>query len=90
MRNYINGQSIAFGPDEIFILVAAFDEAWQSALANLSNQQDGGPERTRKILADRIIWLAAQGERDQARLSKEALDYLALTLAKEDPAPPAL
>jgi hypothetical protein len=88
MLTYIKAQSIVFGPEEVIILVAAFDEASQSVLANLSDQQDGDAERTREILAKRIIQLAELGERNQTRLCTGALDSLAMTLLSAPSAPP--
>ena len=91
MLTYINRQSAIFGPEDVSILVGAFDEACRSVLVNLSDQQEGGPEHTREILAKRIIQLAERGERNQARLCKEALDTLAMTLMNEErPPPPAV
>jgi hypothetical protein len=91
MLGYINGQSTIFSPEDVSILVAAFDEACKSVLVNLSDQQESDPEHAREILAKRIIQLAGRGERNQARLCREALNSLAITLMNEErPPPPAV
>jgi hypothetical protein len=64
----------AFTPEEVAILVGAFDEACRSTLV----QPDGKAEATREILAKRIIESAKLGVLNQQRLCKDALDHLAM------------
>lgn len=56
----------AFGPDEIKVLVTAFDEALQQL--GLVNRNDPATLR----IAQRIIALAQHGERDPVRLREGA------------------
>jgi len=66
----------AFDPNEIRILVAAFDRAWESVQASgaLSGAE---AESARAVLAKHIIAAAKDGERDQGRLRDGALLALA-------------
>ncbi|HEY7299123.1 MAG TPA: hypothetical protein VH684_14555 [Xanthobacteraceae bacterium] len=68
----------AFDPDEVQLLVRAFEDAFnviQRSGAPLS--LNGHAVRTRELLAARIIELASRGERDPKRLRDEAILYLA-------------
>jgi hypothetical protein len=74
------GEEGAFGPEEVRILIAAFDAAWASVIAS------GAPfaepiyhDAARTILAKSIIQSAKGGERDQRRLSDAALLQLSKT-----------
>lgn len=74
------GEEGAFGPEEVRILIAAFDAAWASVVAS------GAPfaepayhDAARTILAKCIIQSAKSGERDQRRLSDAALLQLSKT-----------
>jgi hypothetical protein len=60
----------SFDPDALRVM----GEAYDMALAELHDQ--GQPAIVRKIIAERIILLAADGERDPARLSQTALTGL--------------
>jgi hypothetical protein len=63
-----------FNPDEIRILVAAFDEAWRSLLATgIAFESDQESNAVRDALAKHIIEQARYGERDQRRLRDGAL-----------------
>jgi hypothetical protein len=79
MQSYLDNHHQAFGPDEVLILVGAFDKAWQSVLDS-GARLDGAAEPIREILAKRIVDAAKLGERDQDRLCKDALDHLANSL----------
>jgi hypothetical protein len=57
----------AFGPDEITILVTAFEQARRDL--GLIDREDPAT----LIVAERIIALAKQGERDIARLREAAV-----------------
>jgi hypothetical protein len=65
----------AYQPEELRILTAAFDKAWEAVQA--SGAKFDETERTavaaRTIIAKHIIEAAKQGERDQGRLRDGAL-----------------
>ena len=61
-------QDTAFGPDEIAVLVAAYEDALR-ALSRV-NRSDLATE----MVAKRIIELAKQGERDPVRLRERAME----------------
>ena len=64
--NYARG---VFQPDDMRILVAAFDDAWRSLLASgVTFESDRESEAVRDGLAKHIIEQARYGERDQRRL----------------------
>jgi hypothetical protein len=74
MRGYLKEHPGAFDPDEIRILVAAFDKAWESVQASGAIvDTDTRTESARAILAKHIIEAAKHGERDQGRLRDGAL-----------------
>jgi hypothetical protein len=60
-------QGGSYDPETITLLRAALDEAW----ANLPPEQRACTSKSR--LAERILNLAAQGERDQTRLRVRAV-----------------
>jgi len=63
-----------FSPDDMRILVAAFDGAWRSLLASgMIFESDRESEAARDSLAKHIIEQARYGERDQGRLRDGAL-----------------
>jgi len=75
-----------FDPETISILVAAFDDAWQSVKTsgiNLSSENQ--IELMRTVLARRILELAVTGERDPNRLREEALLDLAKSIRPNSP-----
>jgi hypothetical protein len=77
MRRFIKAAGAAFDPDTVQILVDAFDEAWASLVnsgAVFAAENYG--KTSREILAKHIIAAAKNGERDQRKLSKGALDAL--------------
>ena len=89
MLAYIKSQSVAFSPEEVIILVGAFDMTWHVVLAGgVKLEGDTGPVRA--MLAKRIIESASRGELDQDRLCKDALDDWAANLlsAPRPPLPP--
>jgi hypothetical protein len=78
MLGFLKDHSGAFDPDEIRILVAAFDKAWESVQASGAIfDTDAKTQLARAILAKHIIEAAKQGERDQGRLRDGALVALA-------------
>ena len=89
MLTYIKAQSAVFEPEEIIILVGAFDKAWHSVLAG-GLKLEGGAEPVRAMLAKHIIESAGRGELNQDRLCNDALDHWAANLlsAPRPPLPP--
>jgi hypothetical protein len=74
-----------FDPEEVRILVAAFEKAWASVQASGAVFDTGTKAASaRAILAKHIIAAAKQGERDQGRLRDGALLAFA-QLADRDP-----
>jgi hypothetical protein len=64
-------------PDDISILVAAFDKAWEAVQASGAVFGKTEADLARAILAKHIIAAAKNGERDQTRLRDDALMALA-------------
>lgn len=62
-----------FSPDDVRILVAAFEGAWRSLLASGIAFEERESEAVRDALAKYIIEQARYGERDQGRLRDGAL-----------------
>jgi hypothetical protein len=60
----------AFGPDEIKVLTAAFDDALRKL--RLADRADPATE----VVAKKILELAQRGERDPLRLSEGAIQAL--------------
>ena len=79
MRNLLAEYPAWFEPDEVQILVAAFDKAWEAVQASVVIYPEAKAEAARAILAKHIIEAAKQGERDHARLRDGALLALAQT-----------
>jgi hypothetical protein len=74
------GEEGTFAPEDVRILVAAFEAAWSRV------QASGAPfsepnyrDRAREILAKSIIQAAKHGERDERALSEGALLQLSKT-----------
>ena len=61
-------QGTAFGPDEIAVLVAAYEDALRAL--SLVNRTDPATE----MVAKKIIELAKQGERDPVRLRERVIE----------------
>jgi hypothetical protein len=75
-----------FNPDDVRILVAAFDSAWQSLLARGNTfESDRESRAVRDRLAKYIIEQARHGERDQRRLRDGALLQYAQSNLKSKP-----
>jgi len=78
----------AFYPEEVQILVAAFDDAWaklQSSGAPFA--EEAYARAAREILAKHIIMAAQGGERNPRRLTGDALLHLSRQpLSKKPPA----
>ena len=77
-----------FFPEEVQILVAAFDDAWaklQSSGAPFAEEPYAAAAR--EILAKRIIMAAQRGERNPRQLTDDALLHLSRQrLSKKPPA----
>ena len=76
-----------FDPDEVEILVAAFDKAWETVQASRVVYPEAKAEAARAILAKHIIAAAKDGERDQGRLRDGALLALAQSNLRNTPRP---
>jgi hypothetical protein len=78
MRQYLSPYEGAFQPEDVHVLIAAFDAAWESALAaGAIFEPNEETESARQILAQNIINAAMQGEHDRKRLRQGALVALA-------------
>jgi hypothetical protein len=66
-----------FDADDMQILVAAFDKAWEAVQASRVIYPEDKVELVRAILAKHIIAAAKDGERDHSRLRDGALLALA-------------
>ena len=83
LDNYARG---VFQPDDVRILVAAFDDAWRSPLASgITFESDRAAEAVRDTLAKHIIEQARYGERDRRRLRDGALLQYAQSKLKNKP-----
>jgi len=73
------GEDGTFGPEEVRVLVGAFDAAWGSVMSSGAPfSQPPYRELAREILAKAIIQAAKGGERDERKLCDAAL----LTLSR--------
>jgi hypothetical protein len=70
-------QNASFGPDEIRVLVRAFDEALRTLGVDRSSL-------VAEALAKKIIKLAQQGERDPKRLRQHAVRSVSQSELTED------
>jgi len=76
IKEYADGG--AFQPEEVAILVAAFDDAWQRlSKSGAQFDSDRAVRATREQLGKRIIEMAKRGERDPRRLRDDALQHIA-------------
>jgi len=80
MRSLLAEYPAWFDPDEVQILLAAFDKAWEAVQASGVRYPEAKAEQVRAILAKHIIAAAMSGERDLGRLRDGAL----LTLAQSN------
>ena len=70
MRGFLAEHLGVFDPDDIRILIAAFDKAWEAVQASGVTYADGKIELARAVLAKHII---AAAKDDQGRLRDGAL-----------------
>jgi hypothetical protein len=74
MRGFLAEHLGVFDPDDIRILVSAFDKAWEAVLASgVTFDTKAQTDLARAILAKHIIAGAKGGEFDQGRLRDGAL-----------------
>ena len=75
-----------FNPDDVRILVAAFDDAWRSLLVSgITFESDRESKAVRDTLAKHVIDQARYGERDRRRLRDGALLQYAQSELKNKP-----
>ena len=71
----VDETSAEFGPETLQVLGEAMDEAWRRVEISYVNGNAAG---ARAVLAEHILALAKQGERDPKRLVEGALNRLSL------------
>jgi hypothetical protein len=79
MREHLKGFDRVFDTEDMQILAAAFDSAWEAVQASGVRYPEDKVELVRAILAKHIIAAAKDGERDHSRLRDGALLALAQT-----------
>ena len=87
MRRFLAEHLGVFDPDDIRILIAAFDKAWEAVQASGAIFDKAKADSARAILAKHIIAAAKHGERDHARLRDGALLALAQSNLQTAPNP---
>jgi hypothetical protein len=86
MRGYLKDHVGVFEPDDVVILLAAFDKSWGAVQASGVRYPADKLEFVRAILAKHIIAAAMEGERDVGRLRDGALLALAQSNLRSGPA----
>jgi len=77
MRRYLREFDQVFDAEDMEILAAAFDKAWEAVQASAMIYPNDKVELVRAILAKHIMAAAKDGERDHSRLRDGALRALA-------------
>ena len=77
MRRYLREFDQVFDAEDMQILGAAFDKAWEAVQASAVIYPKDKVEFVRAILAKHIMAAAKDGERDHSRLRDGALRALA-------------
>ena len=78
MLQLFQRQAAVFDPEEITIIAAAFDDAWERLeKSGYGSASAKAKERARQQLAKRIIDMAKLGERDPHKLCEDALLFMA-------------
>ena len=77
MREHLKGFDRVFDTEDMQILAAAFDSAWEAVRASGVRYPEDKVKLVRAILAKHIIAAAKDGERDHSRLRDGALLALA-------------
>ena len=85
MRGFLAEHLGVFDPDDIRILVAAFDKAWGAVQTSGAIFDKAKADSARAILAKHIIAAAKAGEFDQGRLRDGALVALAQANLQSSP-----
>jgi hypothetical protein len=89
MRGFLAKHLGVFDPDDIRILVGAFDKAWEAVQASGEVfDSKARVDTARAILAKHIIAAAKDGERDEGRLRDGALVALAQSNLRSATRPP--
>jgi hypothetical protein len=89
MRGFLAKHLGVFDPDDIRILVGAFDKAWEAVQASGEVfDSKARVDTARAILAKHIIAAAKDGERDEGRLRDGALVALAQSNVRSALRPP--
>jgi len=89
MRGFLAKHLGVFDPDDIRILVGAFDKAWEAVQASGEVfDSKARVDTARAILAKHIIAAAKEGERDEGRLRDGALVALAQSNVRSATRPP--
>jgi len=89
MRGFLAEHLGVFDPDDIRILVGAFDKAWEAVQASGEVfDSKARVDTARAILAKHIIAAAKDGERDEGRLRDGALVALAQSNLRSATRPP--
>ena len=78
MREFLAEHLRVFDPEDIRILIRAFDQAWEAVQASgVVFETKAKADMARAILAKHIIAAAKEGELDEERLRDGALVVLA-------------
>jgi hypothetical protein len=89
MRGFLAKHLGVFDPDDIRILVGAFDKAWEAVQASGEVfDSKARVDTARAILAKHVIADAKDGERDEGRLRDGALVALAQSNVRSATRPP--
>ena len=89
MRGFLAKHLGVFDPDDIRILVGAFDKAWEAVQASGEVfDSKARVDTARAILAKHVIAAAKDGERDEGRLHDGALVALAQSNLRSATRPP--
>jgi len=89
MRGFLAKHLGVFDPDDIRILVGAFDKAWEAVQASGEVfDSKARVDTARAILAKHVIAAAKDGERDEGRLRDGALVALAQSNVRSATRPP--
>ena len=89
MRGFLAKHLGVFDPDDIRILVGAFDKAWEAVQASGEVfDSKARVDTARAILAKHIIAAAKDGERDEGQLRDGALVALAQSNVRSATRPP--
>jgi hypothetical protein len=88
MHGFLAEHLGVFDPDDIRILIAAFDKAWEAVLTSgVVFDTKAKTDLARAVLARHIIAAAKVGEFDQGRLRDGALASLAQAKLRTAPRP---